>query len=259
MSFDSRSANYSCTALVGSNKAGVLKPDSNGYYEMVVGALDAFNRSGAYYPLSAAKHLFESSSSFMRRVNEGNCKGEAGHPKPGPGMSTRDFIQRVLTIEETKVCCHFKSFRLEMDGFKDNTGSPIVAIIAKVKPAGPMGPALKEAFENPDENVCFSLRSLTNDFVQPNGVLQKNIKTIVTFDWVTEGGIWNAQKYKSPSLESFDEVSFNKEQLMSVKEAHKKGNVSVEHNSLDVDSVINDLGWSAKGDSKIVTPPSLKW
>ena len=32
------SASYSCTALVGSNKTGVLKPDADGYYTVVLGA-----------------------------------------------------------------------------------------------------------------------------------------------------------------------------------------------------------------------------
>ena len=264
MSFgNSNSASYTCTALVGTNKAGVLTPDSDGYYEMVVGGLDAFNSNGAHYPLGPAKHLFESSSSFMRRVAEGNCKGEAGHPKPTPGMSSRDFIGRVLYIEETKVCCHFKSFRLQEEGIKDKSGRPIVAIIAKLKPSGPMGPALKEALENPHENVCFSIRSLTNDITLPNGILQKNIRTIVTFDWVTEGGIWNAQKYKSPSLEAFDEVSFNKEQFESVKKFQEESKVSVEHNGLDIDSIMEDFGW-AKGkvlvpNGNISLPPSFNW
>ena len=55
------SINYSCTALVGSNKSGVLKPDADGYYTVVLGALNFFNSAGHYYPLEPAEKLFADS------------------------------------------------------------------------------------------------------------------------------------------------------------------------------------------------------
>ena len=42
---------YQNTTLVGSTKTGMLKPDANGYYELVLGAFDYHNSSGAFYPL----------------------------------------------------------------------------------------------------------------------------------------------------------------------------------------------------------------
>ena len=75
-------AKYSCTALAGTNKVGKLRADENGYREMVLGAYDFDNSAGAVYPFESAQSLFKSSSSLMRRIANGQCRGEYGHPKP---------------------------------------------------------------------------------------------------------------------------------------------------------------------------------
>lgn len=248
---------YQCTALVGTNKKGVIKPNADGYYQLVVGGLNAFNSGGAYYPLGPAKSLFEASSAFMRRVANGNCKGETGHPKPLPGQPMRDFIGRVLQIEETRVCCHFRKIWLEDEGVRDASGRPIVAIIAELKPAGPMGDALKAALENPHENVNFSIRSLTNDTMSPAGYLQKNIRTIVTFDWVTEPGLSGSTKYNSPSLEGLEEQSFTVRHLNELEQHSKAVGFGMENFAVDFKTLRNDLGWSSP--VKGTQPASMDW
>lgn len=255
-----KSAVYSCTALVGTNKTGDLKPDEDGYYTMVVGALNAFNSNGAQYPLGPAKALFDSSSSLIRRVNGGNCKAETGHPKPLPGQSVAQFMQRVMTIEETNVCAHFKEIWLEHEGVMDANGRPIVAIMAKVKPSGPMGPSLKESLDNKHENVCFSIRSITNDVMSPGGFLQKNLKNIIGFDLVTEPGLSACTKYNSPSLESFmDDTELTPEHLDSMEAFTTLSGVSLE--AADISDIRNELGWS-KGISRSIKgsrPASANW
>lgn len=259
MSFSSgaQKAVYQCTALAGSNKKGVLKPDEDGYYTLVVGGLNGFNSGGAYYPLGPAKAQFEESGPLMRRIANGNCKGEAGHPKPLPNQSMRDFIGRVLQIEETRVCAHFRRIWLQYEGIKDASGRPIVGILAEVKPAGPMGPALKEALENPHENVCFSIRSLTNDTMSPAGYVQKNIKTIVAFDWVTEPGMSGSSKYNSPSLEGLTEQAFSARHLDELESYSKAAGFSMENYAVDFGAVRKSLGWSnpLKGNA----PASMGW
>lgn len=253
----SNKAVYQCTALVGSNKKGVLKPDADGYYTLVVGGLNAFNSSGAYYPLGPAKALFEESSSFMRRIATGNCKGETGHPKPLPGQSMRDYIGRILQIEETRVCCHFRKIWLENEGIKDAAGRPIIGILAEVKPSGPMGPALKEALENPDENVNFSIRSLTNDVMSPAGYVQKNLKTIVTFDWVTEPGLSGSTKYNSPSLEGLEEQSFSVRHLDDLEQFSKAAGFAMENYAVDFKTLRKDFGWDNPAAG--TEPASMRW
>ena len=34
------SVRFTCSSLVGAGKQGIIKPDENGYYELVVGALN---------------------------------------------------------------------------------------------------------------------------------------------------------------------------------------------------------------------------
>lgn len=228
----SSSTVFSCTALMGVNKAGNLKPDNDGYYKVVVGAVNAFNSSGAYYPLEPAKKLFENSSSLIRRINKGCCKGEMGHPKPSPGQTIRDFVQRVMSIEETKVCCHFRKIWIEEEGHADAKGRPVAAILAETTPSGPYGPALKQSLENRHENVCFSIRSLTNDYVNTEGFLQKDLQAIITFDCVTEPGIDIADKWHSPALEALVNTRIDLESLDLIR-PHKELKAALESTGID--------------------------
>lgn len=230
---------YSCTALDGMNKKGIIKPDADGYYTLVLGALDIHNSSGQFYSFDGSKAVFEESSSFMRRIKDGCLHGETGHPRKAPGMSTRDFISRVLDIDERNICCHFKDITIERSKVKDKNGRYVIAIIGKVKPAGPNGPALEAALQNPHQNVCFSIRSLTEDIVTP-GSWTKNIKTCVTFDWVNEPGIHVAKKYYSPALESID---FTKDQFVDASRFGGRA-VGMEDDSSNVTpiTVLKDFG-----------------
>lgn len=204
---------YQNTTLVGSTKTGVLKPDANGYYELVLGAFDYFNSSDAFYTLEPFKLLLMSSSNLMRRVNRGALRSEYGHPKFNSTMSKRDVILRVLDIQEDRTCAHIKSIALDEQRVINN-GQKVAAVIGMVKPSGPMGDALAQQLENPDENVCFSVRSLTDDTRNSAGTLIKAVKEIVTWDYVNEPGIDVATKYHSPSLEMY---SFDNDDLKAAE------------------------------------------
>lgn len=194
----------SCTALLGTNKAGTLKCDADGYYTVILGALDVFNSTGAFYPEASARHLFQQSGSLMRRIASGNLRGEYGHPRYQPGMTMDDFVNRVRDIYEPHVCMHIRKVTVDYTTYRNAQGQPVITIIGEVKPSGPMGPALKEQFENKHEDVCFSIRSLTNDEFSM-GRVNKHIKLIVTWDYVNEPGLANAHKWNAPGLESYKE------------------------------------------------------
>jgi hypothetical protein len=250
----SNRATYSCTALLGTNKAGVLKPDAEGYYTVVLGALDFYNSAGDFYPYESAKELFSESSSLMRRIKNGACRAEYGHPKLQPGMSQRDFLARILSIHEDKVCAHIKEVILDDKSVKDVNGKPVMAIIGKVKPCGPYGSVLKESLDNPSENVCFSIRSLTKD-VYDGIVNKKNLLQIICWDYVNEPGISVANKYQSPALEGINDktINFSVEQLTDVRERRLK-QVGMESAKTVVDDVIKQL---VKNNSKV--PTYIKW
>lgn len=250
----SQRATFSCTALLGTNKAGSLKPDENGYYTLILGALDTYNSAGDFYPFKSAKEIFQESSSLMRRIKNGACRAEYGHPKKLPGMSDRDFLQRILSIHEDKVCAHIKEVTLDHSGIKDNNGRAVIAIIGKIKPAGPYGQILKEQLENKDENVCFSIRSLTKD-VWEGGVNKKNLMQVVCWDYVNEPGISVANKYQSPALESANDdiVTFTTKHFEDIRDMQKKS-VGMESNTIDCNEVIQQLN-----DSIGTKPPSMRW
>lgn len=205
MNYGKNSVRFACTSLAGTNKVGTIKKDKNGYYPMVVGALRMFNSAGQFYDYDQSKRLFEESSQLMRRVRRGALRGEYGHPKIIPGMSKDEFSRRVLAIHEDKVCCHHREIWLEPDLLKDDSGRAVVAIMSLVSPNGPYGAVLQRQLDNPNENVCFSIRSFTDDFLD-RGIIKRVLKTVVTFDYVNEPGMSVAEKYKAPALESEKDV-----------------------------------------------------
>ncbi len=142
---------FSSTVLANKGKKGILTPDADGYYSMVVGGLNIHNSAGDYYVLNEAKDLF-TNSSFLRRIQNGALRGEVGHPFREPGMSDEQFLDRFLTIRETNVCSHYSEVWLDEQSIKDSKGRPVVAIYAKVRPSGPKADTLRESFENSKEN-----------------------------------------------------------------------------------------------------------
>lgn len=255
------SAMFACTALVGTSKVGKLTADSNGYYTVVLGALNFHNASGAFYELEGAKKLFEDSSDFMRRVTRGNLRGEYGHPKFLPGMTKRDFFMRVCQVYEENVSHHISKVWLEEGVVKDRNGNGVVAIMGLVKPSGPKGQYLAEQLENTQENVCFSIRSLTNDMTV-NGKLIKVLKEIMTWDYVDEPGLHVAEKYSSPSLESFCDMRITRETALAARdymESLSSNGVSMESSRAIVDNIIQKMDWERSNVSGLVLPPSARW
>lgn len=234
---------FTCTRLNGTNKVGELKKNANGYYLMVVGALNMFNSAGMYYRADAAKHFFEESSSFMRRVQRGALRAEYGHPRRDPGMSMQAYYARLLSIYEDKECAHFASVSLDFENFKDDQGRPIVAILAEVTPSGPLGHVLEKKLQNPMENVCFSIRSFTDDKME-RGIINRYIKQIVTFDYVNEPGMSVAEKFNSPALEGLEDTVFTRGQVEAASsQIIETAGVGMESAQMNVHELMHAFGW----------------
>lgn len=249
-------ASFSCTVLAGTNKAGIIKPDDNGYYTQVLGAFDFLNSAGANYPFESAKSLFESSSSLMRRIKNGQCYGENGHPKKTPGMSMRDYITRILQVDEGNIICHFANLWIDKDNVKDENGKPIIAVMGRVKPAGPHAASLEASMKNPEENVAFSVRSLTQDTFA-NGRTQKHMRTLVTYDRVPEPGISCAAKYNNPALEMLEESEdLITPEMLNLVEQEASSKIALESGGMSIAMVRSELGWTAV---EKITPASALW
>ncbi len=260
-----RIVSYSNTALAGTGKTGVVKPDANNYYTMVVGALGIQNSVGDFYRYDPAKALFDESSAFQRRIRDGALYGECGHPKIRPGENTRDYIARCMQVTEENVACHFRRIYLEHGTVRDQQGRPVIAIMAELTPAGPHMAALQRALDNPDQNVAFSIRSFTENFVQ-GGRTYKDLKTIITFDWVLEPGISVAKKWYAPALESFGSTDVVPPMLEEIRRQQMNSAVGFESGKTMVDEVAASLGWKMSNEGlmipdrpSIARPLSSSW
>lgn len=238
---------YQNSIIQGSTKVGTIKPDANGYRDVVLGAMNVNNSGGAYYPLEPFKNLLLSGSNLMRRLVDRALRSEYGHPRR-ENMSPVQFLTRVLDIHEQSTCNHILRLELDEERILDkDTGVKVAAVIGSIKPSGPFGQALEEQFENPEENVCYSIRSITNDFTDAQGRLNKVIKEVVTWDYVNEPGIQYAKKSYSPSLESakteisddpMDYMIFNEETILAAKEYSKVIGISTESMSSMFDALL---------------------
>ncbi len=239
---------FACTSLVGTNKAGIIKPDGDGYYTQVLGGLNILNSAGMHYDATAeVRSLFvDQSQQFQRRIKRGVLKAELGHPKPSPGMSEDAYFERLLTIDEKHVCAHISEVWLDDTSFKNPDGSAVIAIMGKVKGSGPYGYVVDKALENSKENVCFSIRSFTEDRFMA-GRMHRVIKNAVTFDYVTEPGIHIAEKFKNPGIETFQERVFTQEQVVRGLESHKRtmALAGMESNSYSMNEIFASFGWTS--------------
>lgn len=188
-------------ALLGVNKAGTLKPDAQGWYDVILGALEYPNSYGAVYKTDPVQEILNGDSIFARRLRKGCLIGELGHPMPETGQSEQEYLARVMRIEEKCESHTIKEVVIDTT-LKDVKGNRYIGIRGKIKPSGPYGRVLEQKFADPDMNVCFSVRSFTRDKFA-NGRLEKYTTSIVTWDCVGEPGLEKANKYNSPSLESY--------------------------------------------------------
>lgn len=255
---------YGCTALMGTNKAGVLKPNSKGYFPVVLGAFNAFNSIEQFYPVEPALELFAPDSALMRRIKNGALRGELGHPRKLPGMTDRDFLIRLADIVEQNVCVHIASIQLVPHGMRDEQGRPITGVIGEIKPAGPHAASLQASLDNPQENVCFSIRSITNDRFE-RGRYNKYLRAVYTWDNVNEPGMNIAKKWHSPALESLQEAVVDEAGMRSMaREAERSRSVRTGLESAGdatLRRVMHDLGLTEKPEPKrtIILPGSSRW
>ena len=232
---------FTCTALAGTGKVGKLAADKDGYWTVPLGALNVFNSAQEYYPYEESKQLFEKSGLLMRRVEKGVLRGELGHPKKLPGMAIPEFMNRCAHIYEQNWCFHLNSIWLDHEAIKDQNGKAIVAVMGKAKGVGPYKSTFDESMNNNLENTCFSVRSFTDDYVR-NGMVQKIVKEIVTWDLVNESGIMQATKYHAPTLES-ESMIIQKSELDRAFSGTSAG-LGMESGAMDITNLYSLMGWN---------------
>lgn len=245
-----------CTMLAGTDKKGILAPCKDGYYTVVLGAYGTHNSAGMFYDEASGVSMFAPDSPLMRRLNKGVLFMEFMHPEPFQDlmidgrvvrrpMDDREYLQRIRKIDDNRVCAHIRA--LTIINSKNEQGRPVKMVIGEVKPYGPYGQHFRDSLDNPSINTYCSVRSITQDDVM-RGI--KYTREISTWDFVGEGGIYTANKYNSPALESFSdtEVVISPATLWKLQdEAKKRTNIGLESDpNLDVSELIDNLGWERK-------------
>lgn len=204
MSAKASSIRFGVSALVGTNKAGVLRQDEQGYINgLVLGALNSFNARGEYYVGDDAEvmGLFKEGSDFLIRLKDGRVSGENGHPEPLPGECEEAFVCRFNRVNESRVCCFHAEIALAEQSVKTADGNNVIPVYGKTAPSGELIYVMTEALRRPEENICFSLRGATFDRVQ-HGIKYRHLRQIVTYDKVNDPGLSAAKKWNAISLES---------------------------------------------------------
>lgn len=239
-------------------KKGILRPDENGYYEIIIGGFNMVNSSGHYYPVEPVLALFDRNSILKRRLYEGYLKAEMGHPKREPGMTDTQWLQRVAHIEETMVCAHIGDIWLDFDIAKTIPDVPNNAVmcVGKVKPMGPYKQALQEYLDDNVSNTAFSLRSLASVKVV-NGIVYKYVKEIITWDYVTAPGIKTANKWDSPSMEQEKAVIYDLSEYRTTKQAIRKALKDTSESGMeDCSMILKDALANMESEDK---PIYAKW
>lgn len=256
---------YSNTALVGTGKKGELVAGQDGYFrDVVLGGFGIHNNAKQYYDLESAKRFFDQQNEFMNMVRNGHLRGEYGHPRRESGMSDKQWLGRIMEVREDRMSHHIREVKLVENAVIDPfTKKKATGVLAELKPCGPYGEALEQSLKNPHENVCFSIRSLTNDQILPNRWI-KYMRRPVTWDFVFLGGIEGANKYNSPSLEHFEETAFSNKTVEEFLDEVSSGMISLENSTLDVDSLRKEFEAQHFGGNILKkkvgsTPKSMLW
>lgn len=199
----------------------VMEADADGYVWINAGAYNAYNESGQYYDGDGIEALFEPTSALARRISKGVVRSELGHPRQLPGMSSTMYEARMMDIQEDRYCGHIRAAKIV-----NNKDGKMKITKINITPFGHYKSTLADALATKDSNCFFSVRSMSNRRVV-NGVLVKKVYQIITWDFVTEGGLNKANKFDTDvDLESMDS-----KQLMENIKTNEMMNIDLNNTS----------------------------
>ena len=224
-------------------KSGVMKPDAQGRYTVVFGGLNTFNASGIWFTLEESDKMFSSSSAFQKNIAEGTISSENGHPVRPPGMEDEAWVERFLGLEEARFTNTVEKVWLDPDYAKKFNDKRIdkntVVIMGLVKPAGELKHIIEDIIKNPNQNLCFSIRCITDTYTR-NSVKVKVIRGVITFDLVYSGGLIFSKKSFHPSTESISEMG-RKDALRILSEMDEERLSHLTSENVGAKAIIADL------------------
>mgnify|MGYP006085979493 CR=1 FL=1 len=245
------------TVLAGTNKAGILKADADGYYHVMLGAFGMENSQGIVYPFNDyLQAMFSPNSLLMKRMQNGRVRSEVEHPPIEPGMTLTAYLNRLRFINSKLTNSHIKAVKLTEA--VDEFNHKILKCEGWVKPSGIYGPALEAQLKNKEENVCYSIRSIVAPSIGEDGRPCNQVREFITWDSVNDPGISVANKFESPGLESLTpNVLLTPELLHKADTMAKATNIGLESGGLFETTHIRDAaGWS---NVQLIKPSVSSW
>lgn len=204
-----------------------LKPDKDGYYTKIVGAVNTFNSRGEYYVGDNIDNFFGKGSSFVAQVKDVGLESEVEHPEFKEGMTLSKYIERNLVIDKNNVCALIKDIWISRENWKEkNATNNLILIYAKLKPYGKRSDFLQNKLSN-KINVAHSIRSITMDN-RTSFPYKKRLKKIITFDTVERPGIQYADVNHTMKFSNESESSVT----IDLKDDVTKGEVITSLNDL---------------------------
>lgn len=182
------------------NRIGVIKPDENGIYKgLPLMDIGVPTQQKTYYDPQSIKDQFtDPNSLFNLKHRNQKAYGELGHPD-FISLTKEQSIQRLMEVKEARTSHLFTSV------YTDKPRSDGTVILrGDVKPAGELGPRLKEGLDDPVINTSFSLRAYVTTQMQPDGIKYRTVRSLVTFDAVNTSGYVNTDKAHGLGLENLE-------------------------------------------------------
>lgn len=215
-------ASFSCTILTGTNKVGDLVMDAKGYRKVTLGAFGMANEQGTHYHMTdKVRALFGPGTDLRRRLDRGLCRGEWEHPARG-NMTLPEYVSRLRAIRMDCVSHHIR--KMDLEASKDEHGKDIILVSGWVLGSGKQAAVFDAMMKNREENVAFSLRSFSNPIIK-DGIVGKEVKALVGYDLVNEGGKRLATKFDTPSLESFYKDIDVTGEMLDMIDANEQSNI----------------------------------
>lgn len=186
-------------------KQGILRPDSEGYYEILAGAYNVENSNGEIYTFTDKVRMLFEVSEARRWQKAGKLIAEQDHParsefmQAGLSNSRIDALwkQRLATLKGASCAGLIRDFRFAKLPDKVN-GRDVFGVFISIKPVSEY---LKASLGTKDSNTCMSVRSLVNRMMDMGKWLRETTD-LFTWDHIPVGGIGQATKWSSPALES---------------------------------------------------------
>lgn len=233
-------------------KQNSVVKDENGFYRVKLGRLNTYNLNGIFYKVNNLEALINNPRSVIHdRIENGLLKAEVSHPKfkdnDGEPLRGDALIQAIFEIDLDNVCVAIKKLEFIKTGKTESgwANFPIIDVFGWVKPIEPKGHYVKDALEDPDINLAWSIRSaVTEDRI--GGMLVRTVLDISTWDMVDSSGVKGSNQWQAAGVEKRNYTGFDDTGIVCLNGSCinklKKVSHGTEHNNFDgIISTIDDM------------------